>query len=258
MKARLAVALAALVLIGTGTSARADFAVKITVGSDSITVHNDSSATLGTVTYKDTTLDATLKNTISVSGTLDGYTFAVTAANTNSPGTSSHGKVTLTTNSLVNDSATAGSTFKIEASADGFTAPTPPVILTGKVTSQASPFTGTTTNQFTNQVFLDANANDGLFKESGSGVTANGVQTVKATDTSLPANTRTDNINFTTNYSLTVSNVFTLAAHGDEVDGGGGIADVTPTPAPAAHLLAVSALPFLGLFGWYRRRPRVA
>lgn len=226
--------LAGAFMLGTANPARADMQLQLIEGTSTTTASSTSNA--GPVLYNGNV----------------GSDFTVTIAygDSNSPGGLSalaEESTTKITNNSSNDA-----TITIQVSAQGFNSPESPPPLTVLDTVSGSVLTGGLVSG-TAQGFADStNALFGtgfastLLKFGPNGPSTSFAQNGAVGGFSPDGKT----------YSLTFTETFTLAGHTTITLSGGNVQAVVPEPT--SMLAAISAMPFLALGAWLRRRRQVA
>lgn len=238
-------ALAASVLLGTASPARADLELQLISGS-SIPTTVDSKSNDGPAVFN---------------GTVGVFNVCWSAGASNSPG----GTAALACEGALSITNTSGSnaTITIEVSAQGFTSPTsPPPLLLGDLVAGTVTGKGTTVSGIaegyadaTNTLFGEGFSDSGLDLTIPKTTSGN---TFSVTGTAVNPNGFSPNQHA---YSLTFVETFTLSAGATLSLTGGGIKTEgnvdppNPLPEPATLTAAFTAMLFLG-FGAWRRRGR--
>lgn len=251
--------LAGAVLLGMASPAHATIELTLTqVGGPTTSVTSPSDqgpVIIGTV-------NAGLPPTITPT-TFGDFTIALASGSSNSPGSSLNAQTAgvlsnfgLTPFSIVNNSATEQSLI-ITISAQNFSSPNSPPPLDVFDTVSGTVSGGSVTG--TAQGFADAsNTLYGDGNSSLPGGFAGALLTFAGTNGTLSGSISQSGIvsGFSPNgatYSLTFTETITLTA-GASLTLTGGNVQTLPTPEPASMMAAFTAVPFLGLGAWLRRR----
>jgi hypothetical protein len=233
-----AAVIAGAFMLGTAGPARADILLNLTD-----TTTGGSTGNLGGA-----------GNSVSYSGAVGDFSVSIAEGSSNSPGgpykaLTQQGTVTITNNGA------SAETLQILVSANGFTSPQSPPPLNVSDTVSGSVLTGTLTNGSA-QGFADASNTLGGEGFAGAALSF-GPTTGGTNNASFSQSGVVDG--FSPNgspYSLTFIETFTLSAGGSITVTGGNVEAVVPEPANM--MAALSAVPFLALGAWLRRRKQVA
>jgi hypothetical protein len=198
-----------------------------------------------------------------VNATVTDFTVVVGSL-TNFPGTSASAFETNTTNNSVTatTSFATSHTVTIVVSENFWTAPGGPVLLSSSAGgSIVDAVDGGFSVAATNQGFVD-NSNT-----LATTVSPGGVSTTKANASASLGGVGTDPLVYSpspatqtasggTPFALTQVFVYTFSAGAGAGDsaGGSGTVSVTTVPAPSEFVLGLTAIPFLGIGAWLRRR----
>jgi hypothetical protein len=234
-------ALASVAILGAPASAKADFAVEIiTLSNPGGTIIHDGGAG---------DLDGIKNNQIIFSYTDASYNIVGSLAFTNNPGNADLATLdidyAMSTISTTGGTNGTGGAAQLLVSATDFTAPNGnPLTLTSQINGNGTGPSGTlTAQQF-------ANNDDLLFSTSGSTPGPQGpFDTSAASGYGSAASTQ---FTKTGNYSVTEQMDFNLPTNSHTT--GDFSSDLTPAPAPAGLLLALTGMPVLGVGAWFRRR----
>lgn len=248
-------ALAGVVMLGTANPVRADFGIELTLtdGTDTTSAYNPISGS--TV--------ATINPTI----TIGNISVTDAGGTSNSPGTSGGAEssegVSNFGNIAISNTGSTPVTLTIIISATGFTEPsTAPLNLFDTVsgTVQGGTVSGTAVGYVDTNNTLYGAAPEGSPLPGSTSSTFIAGQTLSF---STPPQSFSDSgtilltSNLPTPYSITFVETLTLSGEGSLIVTGGD-AQVTPTPEPATMMAAFTAIPFLGLGAWMRRRKKAA
>jgi len=223
--------LAGAVLVSTGSPARASIDLTLTEGSSTVSRSNPDSG--GSVSY---------------SGAV-GSDFSVLIAygDSNSPG----GQTALTQagSIVITNNSSSAATITITVSAQDFTSPVSPSLQVLDTVS-GSVATGSLISGSA-QGFADSS--NALF---GEGFASTLLQFgPNSSGTSFSVNGNVGGFNSGPKYSLTFTETFTLAGNSSLTLTGGNVQ--TALPEPTSLMAAFTAVPFLGLGAWLRRRKLV-
>ncbi|HTU19785.1 MAG TPA: hypothetical protein VMG10_17110 [Gemmataceae bacterium] len=244
-------AFAATVLFGTARSARADIELTLTEVNTSYS-YNSGDVTGDSVGF--------------MGGSVGDFSIFMAGGSSNGFGTTADALVQEGAMFIKNTSSTA-ETLQIIVSADGFTSPiVPPLTLYDVVN-------GTTADSSVNAPNVSvsdgtaqgyANTSNVLGDISGPGVIdgsalsfqASGPSTNFSAGSNGPLSGSVEVDAVTAPYSLTFVETFTLSAGGSLTMTDGNLQMLTPEPA--SLMAALTAVPFLGLGAWRRRRKRAS
>jgi hypothetical protein len=258
----LPVLLAGAAILGTPPPAWADFAIRLTDVNtgQSVVVYDgqagDHTKSSGSVLYGGD-LDSTA-GTILVSGTVDNFSLLMSYGTTNSPGVDGANAIVQVGSFSITNNSSSTDKLKVEVSSQGFTTPHSPPAMTVYTTASGSVANGTVTANFTsladssNTLFGNANA----FSVSLGPLTATGAS---SWDQGSFSDTASQDGFEASTYSITNVSSFQLTG-GARVTVEGGNTQVIQgttlaTPAPGGGVLAITALPVVGM-GWFLRRYR--
>jgi hypothetical protein len=251
-------ALAGAVMLGTASPARADIELELTITTSGGSVTATYDYTTGEFlnsggangngsgyTGSFTTFGSTSSTQqLSFAGTIGGYTVDLSTSTANVPGSSTEAFVN-TDNSQVSGTGTG---LTITTSAATFTNPASPPApaLLLSTDSSVTGNSSTTTVGYTGSAVSMPSGSDlasvsGSYTVQSSSATGSGPNLTTTFSSTSYALTDTLNISSGT-VSLDVS----------------GFTEVTPLPEPATLMTAFTAVPFLGLGAWLRRRKQVA
>jgi len=223
-------------ILGTPTTVKASFAVRITTTASTATINDGGAGDL----------DGLANNSITVNYSDSAYSMVGTISFTNAPGTPNKAILDVSYNVKTfdnNGNNTTGGAATLEASATGFTQPN--------------------ANPETLSFLLNGNGSGtGTLSAQGAVVTNGALFSLAGPSVTLPSsgsfNTNggyggsgSVSYNGATPFTLSEKLSFDLAP-GSNTSGDGQL--TITTPAPAAWLLAVSGLPFCALASWLRRR----
>lgn len=220
-------AVAVAVLLGTAGTARATIELDLASGSSTVTKSDPNSG--GSVSY---------------TGAVGNFSVVMAYGDSNSPGGQSAlaeaGSITLTNNS------SSAQTITIKVSAQDFTAPVNPAlevtdtvsgsVAKGSVVSVTAQGYADSSNTLFGQGFASTQLNLGTYG-NGTSFSANGVA---------------GSFNSGSKYSLTFIETITLAGNSSVTLTGGNVQAMLPEPT--SMMAAFTAMPFLGLGVWMRRR----
>lgn len=274
--------LAGFAIAGLAPPGRADFEVQLSYNGGVVTIDGTTGlatasggASLNGATINGTAVSGTsysftvVNNKITISGlTVDpngvsdsntgGFNISASISKSNSPGNSTVGTISSSGLGILNQSGVSGNgTLTMVTGSTGFTSPaTNPVVLESTVSVSAD-----ATNSASASVVFNSylNTNNSQF---GTGSPGFGSPTVNLGPIAPGASASTPNppgfVSATgspgaTPYSIVQVGKYTLANGDDFFDGSTGTS-VVPTPAPGGLMLAIGALPALGVGAWFRRR----
>jgi hypothetical protein len=234
----LAAVLAGAVVLGTPRAAHAYIEVDYSVDGSARTFGNSSNT--GTVFFGGDLLGV--------------YNVALNFSTTNTPGNNALALVTSSNNTVTTDTGVSGThTLTIYVTSLDFTNPTspPPTVLgtassgttaagSGKVTVTYAGYADATNTKFGTQVAAGPGSYD-IVATGGQGGNGGGPALTNSFSPNGAKYSLTDVLKIQTTDSVNITNVT-------------GNVNVTPTPAPAGAVLALSGLPFVGLGAWLRRR----
>jgi len=235
--------LGAAALMAVALPARADFVVTITANGQSETYTQTGSGSGAVVEAGTANVPGLAVATGSgfdiLAANVGGFTITSTAVDNNSPGDATDAHIGLTNNQIRNATGAGSITITEATSGAGtyasFTAPTG----TENFTAQLAATSGVgSTYTMTQTAFL----NGGLET----------TQSVNQADSGL----KSKSVVVTTANPFNLSQTLVVAGltTGHAISTNEANVDVTPTPAPAAALLALVGAPIIGFVGWRKRR----
>jgi hypothetical protein len=187
-------------------------------------------------------------NTVTFSGALGGYTIGVSAGVTNAGGTPTLAFVNSTNNTIMgSNTSNPNDGLILYVSADGFTSPgsPPPALLSTGSSANTAPNSSAVTVTYAGYVGTSLLDNSVAVVGPGTYTAPGNAGSGSGTDLSTLFNAPS---------SYTLTDVLSISAGSVNIAGLNGNVDVTPTPEPATMMAAFTALPFLGIGTWLRRR----